>query len=91
LVHLCLYHHHSTPTQQSHHHQSNYIAATFPWLTAAAAAQQIQSSTNNFLESFTSSALACGYNSIIPHSYATPNEMSNDNAKLLYYHNFHNK
>ena len=74
---------------QQNHHQYNYVAATFPWLTAAAA-QQIQSSTNNFLETFTSSALACGaYNSIIPHSYSTPNEMSNDNS--IYYHNFHNK
>jgi hypothetical protein len=82
-----VYHsHHATPTHQqgSHHHQYNYI----PWITTAAAAAAAQFSTNSFLESLSPSALACGYNSILPHSYSSSNEMANENSP--YHHSMHN-
>ena len=87
-----IYHHHNTtPNQQTHHHQYNYMP--LPWITAAAAQLSTHSS---FLESFNSSALACGYNSILPHhSYQTSNEgMPNDSPTYHHhhhhpYHNFH--
>jgi hypothetical protein len=77
------YHHHPGQTQQY-----NYVS--FPWLPAAAAAAAA-STANNLLETITSSALACSYNTILqPHSYSASNDMCSDTS-LYYHHNFHNK
>ncbi len=87
--HISPYHHHHHHHHTSPNQQYNYVA--FPWLPAAAAAAAA-TSTNSLLETITSSALACSYNTILqPHSYATSTDLCADNSNLYCHHNFHSK
>ncbi len=85
--HLSPYHYHH-PGQSNSNQQYAYV--TFPWLPAAAAAAAA-TSANNLLETITSSALACSYNTILqPHSHSTATDLCAEN-NLYYNHNFHCK